>query len=387
MSLRSLRCSHDLGPHLALLLSCSWLAALPATAAAGAGDSEPCAGAQTLPLNSILRSQEASGQPYDCYGIAVPTPGLLLLDVADRHDAAGFPALYFLGGRASSQLREKIAFHRVRTGPRSVLVDVRTAGTYWLAVLPEDPDRVLSTYSLRTVFASERATSSGHEPAAKPVAAHALSTKEIRPMDPYDDLRGCSGILRLETGSATHYLPLAAEGACAPDSLIGPGLLAEAIRAIGSDPARGAEGQELAPLTGSTATDRPRIEFFDLCGFDRDDHGDSWLCATPLLPARIASGWISWKTADDQDYFTFAIGRQRAAVLEIRGGAALNVRLYDGSGRLLEAARENRDTGTRRIATILPSGRYYLRVASTQGRQEPYAISLRLPQEPFPSGS
>ncbi len=101
-----------------------------------------------------------------------------------------------------------------------------------------------------------------------------------------------------------------------------------------------------------------------------DDHGDSFPCATFLVPGRTVAGEIGNGWGDDQDVFVVVLGGSPATelwALEIEVAGDVAGGLYDRSGQRLAAGVG--DGGFRIVRTVRP-GTYYLRVTGGDGTAE-----------------
>ena len=136
-------------------------------------------------------------------------------------------------------------------------------------------------------------------------------------------------------------------------------------------------GTHCIQVTPSAATGNFEVAavFTDACHLgDTDDHGDSFLCATPLtVGGGAASGEVdSSSTADDYDTFTF---EQEAAVTVTVTSTAgpVEASLYDGEGALV-------DTGLIFQIPALAAGRYYVQVSGDD--ESTYTIGVALDPAP-----
>ncbi len=101
---------------------------------------------------------------------------------------------------------------------------------------------------------------------------------------------------------------------------------------------------------------------------ERDDHGDTFACATALrlgspVSAELANGW-----GDDEDVFRFRLGELGTVALEASGPAAPALALYDRFGqRLATVALVD---GRARLLRTLRAGDYFVRVSGMPGAYE-----------------
>jgi Bacterial pre-peptidase C-terminal domain len=122
---------------------------------------------------------------------------------------------------------------------------------------------------------------------------------------------------------------------------------------------------EVAPGPGADDEDEIEIaaSFTDACHLgDPDDHGDSFLCATPIDVDDTASGEIS--ASSDHDVFTFTLTSTATLAIESTGATDVAASLYDDQGVLLEADDNDgpNDGVNFQIVRSLSAGRYYVRI-------------------------
>lgn len=120
----------------------------------------------------------------------------------------------------------------------------------------------------------------------------------------------------------------------------------------------------------------------DLCRRgETDDHGDTFTCATFLIPGRDVVGEIRNGWGDDGDVFRILLGAAGEAKLwtlelETTGPTDTFGGLYDQFGSRLEKSDEAGDGGNFRIVRVLPAGTYYVRVEGRNGAEGFYALSV-----------
>lgn len=131
---------------------------------------------------------------------------------------------------------------------------------------------------------------------------------------------------------------------------------------------------ELDPDLGSGGKSRSFV-YQELCQADEgDDHGDTSVCATPLVLGDDAGGQISNPWADDSDYFTFNITTRQTVRIRTSGDADTFGGLYDARGHRLATDDDGGVGGNFRIVTSLSAGRYFVRVEGHGGETGRYAI-------------
>jgi hypothetical protein len=139
---------------------------------------------------------------------------------------------------------------------------------------------------------------------------------------------------------------------------------------------------EVAPGPGAEDEDEIEIQasFTDACHLgDTDDHGDSFLCATPIDVDDSDSGEIS--AASDHDVFTFTLTSSATLTIESTGSTDVAMSLYDDDGVLLETDDNDGpyDGVNFQIVRSLSAGRYYVRI---EGVSDDGAYGLSVSEVP-----
>lgn len=133
---------------------------------------------------------------------------------------------------------------------------------------------------------------------------------------------------------------------------------------------------QVTPGTG-TADFEVQATFVDVCHLgDVDDHGDSFICATPVtVDGSSVSGAItSSSTIDDIDRFTFVLSSAATVSIKSTGSTDVEADLHDGNGSLLASDDDSGTTSPNfKITQALAAGRYYVRVKGSNGS---YAIGI-----------
>lgn len=108
----------------------------------------------------------------------------------------------------------------------------------------------------------------------------------------------------------------------------------------------------------------------NVCNLDEgDDHGDSFVCATGLAVGETVDGAIG--DAGDRDVFSFALAAAATVEIERFGTAAVSAWLHGAEGALVAA-----DDGNGHLAESLAPGRYFLRIAGSNGAEGSYQLSV-----------
>jgi len=164
---------------------------------------------------------------------------------------------------------------------------------------------------------------------------------------------GAESSLYTEGGSSFHPL--------VDSAYVGTGLgelqaiLPAGYHCIQVAPGLGAEDEEEIEIAAS---------FTDVCHLgETDDHGNSFLCATPIDVDDTASGEISVpSTTSDYDVFTFVLTSTTTVSIESSGSTNVAASLYDDHGVLLEADDDDGTGNNFLIVRSLTAGRYYVRI-------------------------
>lgn len=132
---------------------------------------------------------------------------------------------------------------------------------------------------------------------------------------------------------------------------------------------------QVTPTAGASGSLRVQVTFLNLCHLGaRDDHGDSFACATELLPGKPMAGEIS---PADQDVFSFVLGSPSTVVIESSSRPDLGGSLFDAEGRLLSTAEKGQSTRLR-MTQALGAGRYFFQVEGAKGARGFYSVRLAL---------
>jgi hypothetical protein len=133
---------------------------------------------------------------------------------------------------------------------------------------------------------------------------------------------------------------------------------------------------QVAPGTGASGDIEVDATFQDVCHLGSpDDHGDSFLCATPVtVGGSPASGGIDSSTAEDSDMFTFVVASSATITVASTGGENAGGRLYDASGALVASSNTNWASSNFSIVQSLAAGRYYVRVTGPD--ESTYGLSV-----------
>jgi pre-peptidase len=131
---------------------------------------------------------------------------------------------------------------------------------------------------------------------------------------------------------------------------------------------------QVRPPAGATGDFTVAVAFTDVCHLGNvDDHGESFLCATPIAIDGSDSGEIDSSTANDVDVFTFTLGSAATVTIESSGSTDVDGSLFDEQGTLITADADSGSGANFLISRSLAAGRYYVRVEGADGV---YGISV-----------
>jgi len=121
--------------------------------------------------------------------------------------------------------------------------------------------------------------------------------------------------------------------------------------------------QVTPPATGDLYM---QATFVDVCGLGpQDDHGDSFLCATPTGLGETQSGTI---TAADHDLFSFSLTAATSVSIDLSTSAALSAALFGEDGSLAAADA--------RGVQALDAGIYFISIAGDGGAEGTYSLTV-----------
>jgi len=137
-------------------------------------------------------------------------------------------------------------------------------------------------------------------------------------------------------------------------------------------------GDHCIQVTPGTGEDDFEVEatFIDVCHLGNvDDHGDSFLCSTPVtVDGSSVSGEItSSLSITDIDRFTFVLSSDATVVIESTGSTDVEADLYNAAGSLQASDDDSAAPDNFQITQWLPAGGYYVRVKGSNGS---YGISV-----------
>jgi hypothetical protein len=132
---------------------------------------------------------------------------------------------------------------------------------------------------------------------------------------------------------------------------------------------------QVAPSEDATGDYEVAATFTDVCHLnDTDDHGDSFLCATPIAVGGTDSGEITSSVATDYDMFTFVVASSGSITVASTGTGHVTGMLYDGTGALLASDNTDGSAANFSIISSLDAGTYYVRISGAD--ESSYGIGV-----------
>jgi hypothetical protein len=131
----------------------------------------------------------------------------------------------------------------------------------------------------------------------------------------------------------------------------------------------------VAPSASASGDYEVAATFTDVCHLnDTDDHGDSFLCATPIAVDGSDSGEITSGTATDVDMFSFVVTSSATITVASTGTGHVTGNLYDSGGALLASDNTDESAANFSIVSSLSAGTYYVQVSGAD--ESSYGISV-----------
>ncbi len=137
---------------------------------------------------------------------------------------------------------------------------------------------------------------------------------------------------------------------------------------------------ELAPDSGATGDIQLVASFQSVCPLgSSDDHGDSFLCATPItVDGDAISGEItSSGGVDDVDMFVFTLSSSATVTIASTGDGEDGGRLYDSTGSVIASDNTGWSSSNFSITQSLAAGTYYVQVSGPNSSS--YEVSVSTP--------
>jgi hypothetical protein len=216
---------------------------------------------------------------------------------------------------------------------------------------------------------------------------NAGTTSKQKPVDEWDGevvkvVTPLPGVIEIEGDGDPAQSSLYTAGDTETHPLVDSASLSTGSRTLRAIVPAGTHCIQVAPSSGATGDFEVHASFTDVCHLDAtDDHGDSFLCATPIALAGSDSGEILSATeAPDLDMFTFELTTATTVTLASSGGYVSGT-LFDGTGATVATDNAGLAASTFSLANeSLPAGRYYVQVAGAE--ESSYGISVTVVSTP-----
>lgn len=189
-----------------------------------------------------------------------------------------------------------------------------------------------------------------------------------------------SGVLTIGASGSRARGSLYTEGSSSGHPLVGRANIGTNQRELKVVVPAGHHCIELTPGPGASGDITVTASFVDVCHLGTpDDHGDSFLCATPItVGGSSASGEItSSSTVDDADMFVFTLSSSATVTIASTGGGYAGGSLYDGSGTLITSDNTGWSATDFSITQSLSAGTYYIEVTGPDASS--YGLSVTSP--------
>jgi hypothetical protein len=178
------------------------------------------------------------------------------------------------------------------------------------------------------------------------------------------------GVLVVEAVGTGAQNALYAGSSSGPHPLLDSSRLGTGLRELQAIVRAGDHCIQVVPPAGATGDYRVEASFVDICHLgDLDDHGDSFLCATPISVSGTKSGEItSTLTTTDHDMFSLVVSTTASYSIESSGSTDVSASLLDSEGGLLDADDNSGTTSPNfKIVETLSAGQYYIQVKGANG--------------------
>lgn len=230
---------------------------------------------------------------------------------------------------------------------------------------------------------TELASSTGAES-----LTNAAVTAKPKPVDEWDDqvvkvVTPLPGVLEIEGDGDPAQISLYTAGDTETHPMVDSAALSTGSRTLRAIVPAGTHCIQVTPSSGATGDFEVTATFTDVCHLDAtDDHGDSFLCATPIALSGSDSGEILSATeAPDLDMFTFELTTATTVTLASTGSGHVSGTLFDSTGATVDVSNASLAAATFSLANeSLPAGRYYVQVAG--GVESSYGIGVTVVSTP-----
>ncbi len=217
---------------------------------------------------------------------------------------------------------------------------------------------------------------------------NASSTSKSKGVDEWDGevvkvVTPLPGVLEIEGDGDPAQSSLYTAGDTETHPLVDSASLSTGSRTLRAIVPAGTHCIQVAPSSGATGDFEVFATFTDVCHLDAaDDHGDSFLCATPIALAGSDSGEIlSASEAPDLDMFTFVLTTATTVTIASSGSGHVSGTLFDSTGATVATSNAALTSATFSLANqSLAAGRYYVQVAGAE--ESSYGISVTVVSTP-----
>jgi hypothetical protein len=174
------------------------------------------------------------------------------------------------------------------------------------------------------------------------------------------------GVLVIEGAGDGAQNSLYTEGSTGSDPLVDSAYVGTGLGTLQAVIPAGDHCIQVAPGPDAEGNFEVEATFTDACHLgETDDHGGSFLCATPVeVDAEDpAEGEITVPSSgDDYDMFTFVLTSTTTLAIESAGDTDVAASLYDANGVLVEADDNDGPDANFQIVRSLDPGHYYVRI-------------------------
>jgi hypothetical protein len=183
-----------------------------------------------------------------------------------------------------------------------------------------------------------------------------------------------SGVVTISATGSTSQGSLYTDGSSSTHPLVDSASVGTSQQALTAIVDAGDHCVQLAPDPGGSGDIELTVSFVDVCHLGTpDDHGNSFLCATPItVDGSAASGEIEGE--DDVDMFVFTLTSSATVNIYSTGRWEAGGTLYNGSGTLITSDNTDFSEPNFLITQSLSAGTYYVKVTGGDGAT--YGLSV-----------
>ncbi len=343
---------------------------------------DSCTGATLMDLNSSLRGHAGGGEFL--VELEVPSAGILSVDAAAQAPAAGDSEVVVSLACLPRPAAEPIVLQR--SASHQVLA-VGSGGPYVFRVTAQDRRRALRELKLKSAFVADAGAGgvpNRYGEDEDEIEIDGFAGPDARYGEDEDEIE-IDGFAGPNTRYGEDEDEIEIDGFAGPDARYGEDEDEIEIDGFAGPDARYGEDEDEIEIDGFAAAGHGRSLVSQLDRLCRrgevDDHGDSFTCATFLMPGRAVSGELGNGWGDDVDTFHFVLGGSpgadlRTVVIETAGGIDTAGGLYDQAGQRLDVNDDGGRGDNFRIVRSLRPGAYYVRVAGRHAAEGPYTLRV-----------